>query len=95
MAEYKLSNDARDDLIRIHQYGVRKFGVAQADRYFYSFFDYFETIVARPFAFEAVDFIKPGYKRCPCGADTIYYKTEKDMVLIMSIIGRQDFDKIV
>ncbi|MEL6556941.1 MAG: type II toxin-antitoxin system RelE/ParE family toxin [Bacteroidota bacterium] len=55
MAEYKLSNDARDDLIRIHQHGIRKFGIAQADRYFYSFFDYFETIAERPFAFESVD----------------------------------------
>lgn len=95
MANYKLSNDARDDLIRIHQYGVRKFGIAQADKYFHAFFDYFETIAERPFAFEAVDFIKPGYRRCPCGFDTIYYKIENDVVLIMSIIGRQDFDKIV
>jgi len=33
MAKYKLSNAAREDLIRIHHYGVKKFGIAQADRY--------------------------------------------------------------
>ena len=41
MATYKLSNEAKEDLIRIHQYGIEKFGEAQADKYFDSFFDYF------------------------------------------------------
>ena len=45
MAEYRLSNVAKEDLIRIHQFGVKKFGITQADKYFYSFFDYFEIIV--------------------------------------------------
>jgi toxin ParE1/3/4 len=35
MAEYRLSNEAKNDLIRIHQYGVEKFGEIQADNYFY------------------------------------------------------------
>ena len=34
MAKYKISNVAREDLIRIHQYGVYKFGMQQADKYF-------------------------------------------------------------
>ena len=33
MADYKLSNEAKEDLIRIHHYGVEKFGLAQADKY--------------------------------------------------------------
>ena len=40
MADYKLSNTAKEDLIRIHQFGVEKFGIVQADKYFDSFFDY-------------------------------------------------------
>jgi len=28
MSNYKLSNEAKEDLIRIHQYGTRKFGAA-------------------------------------------------------------------
>jgi len=27
MANYKLSNEAKEDLIRIHQYGMRQFGI--------------------------------------------------------------------
>ena len=58
MASYKLSNVAKEDLIRIHQYGISKFGMKQADKYFNSFFDYFDIIAQRPFSFESVDFIK-------------------------------------
>lgn len=48
MASYRLSNEAKEDLIRIHQYGIRKFGVAQADKYLDSFFEYFNIIANRP-----------------------------------------------
>jgi toxin ParE1/3/4 len=94
MAEYRLSNVAKEDLIRIHQFGVKKFGITQADKYFYSFFDYFEIIAQRPFSFESVDYIKEGYRRCPCGSDTIYYRINDSMVEIMAIIGMQDFKNI-
>jgi toxin ParE1/3/4 len=95
MAEYRLSNEAKEDLIRIHQFGAKKFGVTQADKYFYSFFDYFEIIAQRPFSFESVDYIKEGYRRCPCGSDTIYYRINDSMVEIMAIIGMQDLKNIL
>ncbi len=78
MAKYKLSNAAKEDLIRIHHFGTEKFGVTQADKYFDSFFDYFEIIAQRPFSFEAVDYIKKGYRRCPCGSDSIYYRINEN-----------------
>ncbi|WP_010227429.1 type II toxin-antitoxin system RelE/ParE family toxin [Gillisia marina] len=90
MPKYILSNEAKDDLIRIHQYGVKKFGMAQADKYFYTFFEYFEIIAERPFSFEAVDFLKEGYRRCVCGSDSIYYRLNENTVEIMAIIGKQD-----
>lgn len=63
MSNYRLSNTAKQDLIRIHHYGVNKFGMMQADQCFNSFFDHFERIAQNPYSFEAVDFIKPGYRR--------------------------------
>lgn len=95
MARYKLSNAAKEDLIRIHQYGIKKFGMAQADKYFDMFFDYFDIIVQRPFSFESVDYIKIGYRRCVCGSDSIYYKVNNDIVEIMAIVGRQDLKDIL
>ena len=95
MAKYRLSNAAKEDLIRIHHYGVRKFGIAQADLYFESFFEYFDIIAQRPFAFESVDYIKKGYRRCACGSDSIYFRINNNIVEIMAIVGMQDLKNIL
>ena len=94
MAKYRLSNQAKEDLIRIHQYGMIKFGEAQADKYFDAFFDQFELIAERPQSFEVVDHIQPGYRRCVCGVDSIFFRVNKGAVEIMTIIGRQDINQI-
>jgi len=94
MSKYRLSNVAKEDLIRIHHFGVKRFGVAQADKYFETFFKYFDLIAEQPYTFEAVDFIKPGYRRCVCGSDSIYYRVENNIVEIMTIIGKQNLSNI-
>ncbi|KAB1068642.1 type II toxin-antitoxin system RelE/ParE family toxin [Tamlana haliotis] len=93
MAKYRLSNEAKNDLIRIHHYGVEKFGMTQADKYFESFFEYFDTIAQRPYSFESVEYIKKDYRRCACGADSIYFKVNEDIIEIMAIVGRQDLNE--
>jgi len=60
MAKYRLSNEAKEDLVRIHYYGTKKFGMVQADKYFDSFFEYFDIIAQELFSFESVDYIKKG-----------------------------------
>ena len=95
MADYRLSNEAKNDLIRIHQYGVKKFGLDQADKYFETFFQYFEIIAQRPYSFESVDYLKADYRRCVCGSDSIFYKINGEIVEIMAIIGRQDLDNVL
>ena len=95
MTKYRLSNEAKKDLIRIHRYGVEKFGMAQTDKYFDSFFTYFEIISQRPLSFESVDYIKKRYRRCVCGSDSIYYKINEGIVDIMAIVGRQDMSNIL
>ena len=93
MANYRLTNEAKNDLIRIHQYGVQKFGMTQADKYFNSFFEHFDIIAENPFSFESVDHIKKGYRRCVCGVDSIYFRLNNDTVEIIAIIGRQDLSE--
>lgn len=92
MYKYKLSNIAKDDLIQIYQFGEQRFGIKQAEIYFDSFFTHFEIIAKNPYLFEAVDFIKPGYRRCVCGVDTIYFKIHAEEIEIMTIIGRQELN---
>ncbi len=94
MPKYKLSNVAREDLIRIHLYEVKKFGEAQSDLYIDSHFQHFEIIAQRPLALESVEFIRSDYSRCVFKSDSIFYRINSGTVEIMSIIGRQDLDKI-
>lgn len=95
MIKYRISNDAKDDLIRIHRYGAKKFGMQQADKYFETFYEYFDIIAKRPFSFESVEYIKEGYRRCVCGSDSIYYKINSDTVDIIAIVGKQDLKNIL
>lgn len=94
MSKYKLSNVAQEDLIRIHQFGIKRFGLSQADKYFDSFFEYFDLIAEQPFTFESVDHVKSGYRRCVVRADSTYYRIENETVEIMTIISRQDLENI-
>lgn len=89
MTIYRLSKAAKEDLIRIYHYGTEKLTESQTDKYFDSFFKYFDIIAQRPFSFEAVGFIKNGYRRCVCGTDSVYYKINCDVVEIMTIAGPQ------
>ncbi len=95
MADYRLSNEAKEDLIRIYQFGVEMFGIDQADKYFDSFFKYFDIISQQPYAFESINYVKSGYRRCACGSDSIYYRIENSTVEIMAIIGSQDLSNIL
>ncbi len=77
MGNYRLTENAQSDLIRIHQYGVRAHGEIQADEYYFAFFDCFEQLAKQPLLYPTVDDIRKGYRRCVCGADSIYYRIEK------------------
>ncbi|TXE20570.1 type II toxin-antitoxin system RelE/ParE family toxin [Psychroflexus gondwanensis] len=95
MADYKVSTLAKEDLIKIHRYGVQKFGMTQADKYFNFFFEHFNTIAKNPFSFESFDYIKTEYRPCICGSDSISSKLNTNNVEIMVIIGKQDLKNIL
>lgn len=90
MGNYRITNDAKSDLIRIHQYGVRKFGEQQADKYYFALFEQFEVIAKNPKLFPSVDHIKKGYRRSISGVDSIYYRIDNKTVEIIAVIGKQD-----
>jgi len=56
---------------------------------------HFKLIAENPQSFESVDFIKPGYRRCVCGVDSIFYKINGDGIEIMAIFGRQDLNHLL
>lgn len=90
MANYRLSQEAKDDLIRIYKYGIMRFGEVQANLYLSELLDEFERIGKNPEHFQSVDQIIPGYRRCVYKADSIYFRIILNTVEIMAIVGRQD-----
>jgi len=72
MGNYRLREEAENDLIRIHQRGVRDHGEAQADTYYEAFFDRFEQLAEQPHLYQAVEHIQAGYRRSVCGKHSIY-----------------------
>lgn len=90
MANYKLNDEAKADLVRIYWRGIRQHGEAQADQYYHAFFDRFEILGEDPYQYAAVDHIREGYRRSVCGVDSIYYRIDGDVVEIMRILRGQD-----
>jgi toxin ParE1/3/4 len=92
MSKYRLTDEAKEDLRRIYEYGYEEFGEEQADEYFYSFFEAFLKIAESPLIYQSVDNIRSDYRRCPHRSDVIYYRINKSTIEIMAIIGGQDTD---
>lgn len=92
MYEYRFSNNAKEDLKRIYAYELVEFGEQQADKYFYDCYNMFDKISANPYLYQSIDHIRPGHRRCTCGADSIYYQINGATVQIMAILGGQETD---
>lgn len=92
MFNYDLSEKAKEDLLRIYEFGIAKFGISQADTYFDMMHACFDKIASNPYLFPSVPNIKEDYRKCVCGVDTIYYIVKANKIEINAIIGRQDFE---
>jgi toxin ParE1/3/4 len=95
MANYRLTQAAKEDLRQIYFYGFEKWGESAADQYYNQLFDRFEQIAAQPYLYPEVNFIRKGYHRSICGVNSIYYRIENDVVEIMAILGSQNIDTAV
>ena len=93
MARYRLSDKARSDLYRLYEFGVRTFGLQQADNYFDGITDRFQELAESPQFSPKVDHIRQGYRRSVFRAHSIYYTIRDDEILIFRILGREDPDK--
>ena len=87
---YKLSYKAKRDLARIYWRGVKEFGELQANHYYEALSQRFADITEAPYKYPSVDHIREGYRRSVCGADSIYYRVNGEVIEIMRLLGRQD-----
>jgi len=65
MVNYKLNEEADKDLDRLYEYGVLSFGLDQADRYYEGLIERFYELVDNPKLWQAVDYIRTGYRLMP------------------------------
>lgn len=89
MGKYILSKDAKTDIIAIAQYGDDNYGIEKSNLYCSQLEEHFEQLASQPHLYQAVDFIRKGYRRSVSGRHAVYYRVKKDHVEIMRIMGRQ------
>ena len=90
MADYKLSSAAEDDLDRLFVYGVLNFGMQHTERYSAGLIEHLEALASSPLLYQAVDHIRPGYRRSVYRAHSIYYRIEVNDVRIIRILSHED-----
>lgn len=90
MAGYRLTNEAIADLDRLYEFGIERFGLAQADRYFDGLVARLQDIAENPRLAPAVDHICPGLRRSVYFSHSIYYFRDSGDVRIVRILGRED-----
>lgn len=93
MADYRLSEAAREDMMDIAVYGDKNFGIAQSNRYRDQLKRRFAILTEQPELYPNADHIRPGYRRSVCGVHSIYYRIENSGVEIIRVLGRQDHRK--
>ena len=90
MARYKLTKRADTDLAGLYRYGVRTFGLEQADRYFDSLLAHLRAIADNPKHFQVSEY-REGYRRSAHPPHTIYFRIiDAETVEIVRILRGQD-----
>ena len=90
MANYKLSSAPDKDFEQLFEYGIDKYGLSKAKSWVDGLTIKLQTIAENPLHYQAVDYIRSGYRRSVYGKHTIYYMTSNDSVDIMRILRSEN-----
>lgn len=88
MAEYRLSERARSDLLAIYDYTDQSFGTYQAEAYFAGLIKTFALLAEFPGIGRSADEILAHYRRFSFQSHIIYYTADDGLVLINAIIHK-------
>lgn len=93
MKPYRLTLVADNDIIKIAAYGIKRFGVVQAERYQQELERIFRLICDFPRMGRTLEH-HPERRRFYHGRHVIIYSTDKDGILIERILhGAMDIDR--
>lgn len=86
MPEYRLTNDADADLLRIFVYGLNAFGLTRSRAYRDDMIRCFQLLAANPRLGRKADKFAPGARRHEHARHVIFYDEQPDGVLITAIV---------
>ena len=90
MASYRLTRAADRDFERIFEFGIDRFGLAQALDYQNGLKERFDQLAKQPGLYQAVNHVRPGYRRSVYQSHSIYYKVDGGTVQIIRILGHEN-----
>ncbi len=92
MAIYRLSQAADEDLDRLFDHGIDRFGLDQAIEYLDGLSRRFSELAETPNQWQAVEHIRPRYRRSVYGSHSIYYRIDADDIVVVRILGQENPD---
>ena len=81
-----LSDEARADIIDIHDYSVGQWGVARADSYLEDLTVQIERLVAGQYSGTKVDEVGRGLRRQVCGRHVIWFRVNADVLRVVRVL---------
>ncbi|MEM0933566.1 MAG: type II toxin-antitoxin system RelE/ParE family toxin [Bacteroidota bacterium] len=94
MNRYVLAEAAKNDLQEIYDFGIYKFGYAQATNYLEDLQGYFNALTKNPDIGKHRDEIKAGLYSLPHVSHVIFYRILPDRIRIVRVLhGRSDIPK--
>jgi toxin ParE1/3/4 len=78
MTGYRLTPAARADLAEIWDYTARTWGRLQAERYLLAIRDACESASQGPHQGQAIDTVRPGYRKRAAGSHVVFYRIGED-----------------
>jgi toxin ParE1/3/4 len=86
MAKYQLSNKAVEDLTAIWQYTYTTWSETQADKYYKSLIQSFETLAVQPSKGKRYEDIQPDLLGYISGRHIIFYTIQQEGILIIRVL---------
>lgn len=93
MSEYRLSEDAEQDVAEMYRRGFWEFGELQADKFYSQLFDSLELLASFPQSGRAADDIYPALRRIEFNPYVIFYLPRDYGVYVLRLMKQSQVVK--
>ena len=90
--KYKITSQAKSDLIEIWEYTKNKWSIKQADLYYQKITDKFNNINQHPNIGKSYDQLRSGYRGLPVKSHIIFYRIDHNNIIEIIRVLHQSMD---